>query len=77
MRARVAVVVVVLARELGPGRRVVLEHDLLWVGRARQELLAGTDLLEDLFSLRDEKERLDMGIVYRLDSRATALTYRL
>lgn len=44
-------VIVVLALEFGPVRDVILEHDLFRVGGARQELLAGTDLLEDLLSL--------------------------
>lgn len=48
-------VVVVVARELGPVRDVILEHDLLWVGGARQELFAWTDLLEDLLSLRRKR----------------------
>lgn len=51
VRGRVAVGVVVVRAELGPVRDVILEHDLLWVGRARQELLARTDLLEHLLGL--------------------------
>lgn len=44
-------VLIIVTLESGSVRHVVLEDDLLWVGRARQELLARTDLLEDLLRL--------------------------
>lgn len=46
----------VVRLELGSVRDVIVEHDLLWVRGARQELLAGADLLEDLLGLEAKRD---------------------
>lgn len=43
--------VAVVALEVRPVGDVVFEHDLFWVRRAGEELLAGADLLEYLLGL--------------------------